>query len=361
MKLLYQTLRKRLLNEKHALDQAERGIRFKERKRRLRRLGIDLSAKRDTLGVYYRDYKRVVAPQQFSFLKNPEGVISFIKQLEEHFTQKSKVWIVLKKVENIDDAAIVVLLAIMVRFKSHDIKFNGDFPKNKDAKNLLMKSGFFSNLMKTFGVEDRYHIAEDAYHRIHTHAWKNVDPALSATLISSASQQIWGSKQRCLGVQRVLLELMQNTNNHAEIGKSGEKHWWLSIHHPKDQKKVCFSFVDFGVGVFTSLDNKPEHSKFHNWAAKMRLWCQYGDNADLLRLILEGKLHSTVTGKPYRGKGLPGIADASRRNQIDNLNIITNDVFCLYGQKEFRKLSNSFNGTLVCWEISENNEHLPDN
>jgi hypothetical protein len=270
------------------------------------------------------------------------------------------VWIVLKRVETLDYAAIVVLLAIMIRFKSHDIPFNGDFPTSKSARTLLIKSGFFSNLLKSFEVSERYHIAEDDSHRIHTHAWKNVDALLSADIITRASQQIWGSKKRCLGVQRVLLELMQNTNNHAEIGKTGEKHWWLSVHHPKDQPRVCFSFIDFGVGVFTSLNNKPEQSKFHNWAAKLRAHFQYGDNAELLRLILAGELHRTATGKPYRGKGLPGIANAGRRNHISRLHVVTNDVFCSQDAGEFRTMTESFNGTLVYWEVTEKNEHLPE-
>ena len=364
MKKLYQTRHKREFNKKHARDQAERDLRSKVLRRRRRRLSQGAPRGLIRTGTHrapHHGFERVFAPALFSFLDNPNGVVSFIQKLEYHFKNAQRVWVALKDVEQIDYSAIVVLLSVMVQFKSHNIEFNGDFPKSRKARALLIKSGFFSNLLRTFEVSERYHIAEDDSHRIHTHAWKNVDAALSAEIISSSSQQIWGSKKRCPGVQRAMVELMQNTNNHAEIGKTGEKHWWLSVHHPKNLHKVCFSFIDFGVGVFTSLDNKPIQSKFHKWKDKMKDRFQYGNNEDLLKLILAGELHRTATGMPYRGKGLPGIADANRRNQMSRLHIVTNNVYCSYDDNEYRQLRSSFSGTLVYWELTKHNDKLPDN
>lgn len=362
MKKLYKTLRMRQFNTKHAHDLERRALRWKARRRHRNRMAQGIPRKAPRVRSppnLRRDYHAVVAPVQFSFLDNPEQVIAFIQRLEGHFSRSEKVRVVLHNVENCDYAAIVVLLAIMVRFRSHNIPFNGDFPRSKSARNLLISSGFFSTLYETCEVADRYHITEGESHSFHTHAWKNVDPVLSAGIITHASQQIWGAKRRCPGIQRVMLELMQNTNNHAEIGKIGEKHWWLSVHRPRDFHKVCFSFVDFGVGVFTSLNNKPIQSKFHNWAEKMRMRFTFGDNADLLRLILAGELHRTATGMTYRGKGLPGIANACRKNQISRLHLITNDVFCSYSEDCLRKLRTDFNGTLVYWEVTRKNENLP--
>ena len=66
------------------------------------------------------------------------------------------------------------------------------------------------------------------------------------------------------------LELMQNTNNHASLKVFGEKHWWLSVNYDKDNNKVKFSFVDFGMGIFKSLENKNSKSKIYGIIGKLK-------------------------------------------------------------------------------------------
>lgn len=303
----------------------------------------------------YWGYRKIVAPRIFSFIKNPAEIVRFVKDLEYHYNEKNKVYIILKDVEVIDYGAIVVLLSIMVKFKSANIDFNGDFPRDSKAKILLKRSGFFENLYKEFEESSRYEISASLSDGIHTHAWKDVDPVLGSKIISQSTKIIWGEERRCQGVQRALIELMQNTNNHASIGGAGEKHWWLSVYPVKEENKVCFSFVDFGVGVFTNLKSKNQDSKFYMWAEKLAQVVSFTNNAEIMRLILNGFLHKTVTRKHYRGKGLPGIAEVMKRNQISNLHIITNDVFCNLEKDEYKTMKDSFSGTFVYWELNKNN------
>jgi len=297
----------------------------------------------------------VSAPKNLSLGSNTEEVINFIKEIENKYNKRESVFVGLKKVTSIDYGAIVVLLSIMVKFRSSKIRFNGDFPDDIGSRTKLQTSGFFDNLYKNFIKLDRYSISANNADGILTHAWRRVDSKLGARLIKAASLTIWGDERRCQGVQRVLLELMQNTNNHASINKKGEKHWWLSVNHIKNDKKVCFAFVDFGVGVFTSLANKPNQSKFFNWTEKIIQKYKYGNNAELLKLILDGDFHQTVTGEYFRGKGLPGIAQVYNRKQISELKIITNDVCYSSNPVEFRKMNSSFNGTYIYWEVNSSN------
>ncbi len=74
-----------------------------------------------------------------------------------------------------------------------------------------------------------------------------------------------------------------------------------------------------------------------------------------MKLILEGKLHETVTGEYYRGKGLPGIVEALKRNQISNLHIISNDVYANVQTGNYTILENKFEGTFIYWELNEKN------
>jgi hypothetical protein len=345
--------------EKKNVKSLKRRLYYKKWRKHQNRLqrGVpeSIGQQRNQIGKTIWEFKQVSAPRIFSLNANTEQVIEFLKQVEECYNKKLKIFVVLRNVEEIDYGALIVLLSIMVKFKAKRIKFNGDFPKSEIVTRRLIKSGFFENLNKTFRESDTYQIAGSEEGGFATHADKRVDPVLGDRLIKFASKAIWSEERRCQGIQRILLELMQNTNNHAEIGKSGEKHWWVSVNHLREKNKVCFAFVDFGVGVFRSLDNKPMNSKWFKWSEKMQKRFKYGNNADLLQLMLDGKFHETVTGKYFRGKGLPGIADVQKRNQISRLIIITNDAYCSLDECNFKTMSRSFTGTYVYWEVSNSN------
>lgn len=357
MRKFYTESKYKRRNKKHAELSLKRQVLFKKYKKNKNIIEQGLNherlAHKRKFDDKFKGYKKIKAPTILSFIDNPEEVIDFINNLKYYFEDKKKVFVVLKDVKKINYDAIVVLLSIMVKFKAHGIDFNGDFPYDRAANKILRESGFFQNLFKQFEDKDRYELGKQ--NNIHTHAWKNVDPTLGDSIIKQASKAIWGEERRCQGVQRALIELMLNTNNHADIAKEGEKHWWLSLNNRKEEKMSCFSFVDFGVGIFESLNNKKEGSKFFGWAEKLIKRAKHGNNAELLKLILNGDLHETVTGKHYRGKGLPGINEAMKRNQISNLYIITNDVYGDIANNSYRMLKNSFSGTFLYWELNSAN------
>lgn len=301
----------------------------------------------------YKNYKKIHAPEILSFIDNPVGVVEFISELKNQYDEKKKVFVVLRNIKTITYDAIVVLLSIMVKFKASKIDFNGDLPVNQSARDVLTESKFLKYLYQKFKEEERYQLGQKS--SIHTHAWKDVDPELGNELIKNATKTIWGDERRCQGVQRTLIELMLNTNNHADDRRKGEKHWWLSVHHDKTNKKVSFAFIDFGVGVFTSLNNKRHGSKFFGVLDKLKEKVKYGSSAELLKLIMDGTLHRTATGKPYHGKGLPGINKVRERNQISNVNIITNNVHANLDLNEFNMIPKSFSGTFVYWELNNKN------
>ena len=80
-------------------------------------------------------------------------------------------------------------------------------------------------------------------------------------------------------------------------------------------------------------------------------------DAEMLQLLLQGKIHSS-TGKYYRGKGLPGIFDASMNNKISNLVVISNKGYADISKDEYKILNNEFSGTFVYWELKNTNERI---
>lgn len=347
---------------KHSLRIARKAL-----KRRLMRASVVRYQRRMTQGKTRQDARRFIdyyrmehipAPANCSFLENTEQVISFFNRLEDARARKRTTFVVLKKVEKLDYGAVSILLSIMSMFKHEKIGFNGDFPRVDEARKLLIESGFFEYINGGKSKEDPKYIPGRT-NQIFTHLDKKVTPDLSLPIMAYASQTIWGEKRIDGGLHSILMELMQNTNNHASSNVPGEKHWWLSVNHEPATKKVGFAFVDHGVGVLASLGRKPPESKWNGWMEKVTSAFGAKSNEEFLDLLLAGKIHETVTKKSYRGKGLPNVKRMLDLNRISALYVVTNNVFGDVVNNKYRPLGINFSGTFFYWELRETNESRP--
>lgn len=355
------------LIKKHRDDKLfKREIKSRQKKKNRNRalLGVNKEIRRER--AYNTDYyrrngaiKKLEAPHNFSLLGNTEEVISFINKVDACYEKKKNLFIDMDNVERIAYGAIIVLLSKLVQFKAKKLAVNGSFPRNKEAKQVLKESGFIDYLYRDdVRVQNEYVIDK----KICTHANKIAEPALTAKIISIVSKELWGEERRCLGVQRVFLELMQNTNNHAS-DIQGEKHWWTSFAHVKtnNEDKICFSFIDYGVGIFTSLENKRE-GKFLGILDKIKSLFGNVDHAKMMDMLLHGEIHKIARNnknqEPYRGKGLPGIFGAMEKNDISNLQIISNDAYANVSKNKYVKLNNKLEGTYVYWELNLSNNNM---
>lgn len=304
-----------------------------------------------------RKLQNVRAPVNFAFNENTNEVVAYITSIEMLYKARTGVFVDLKIVETIDYGSIVSLLSILIQFRRKGISIDGNFPRDAKCEKILRESGFIYNLYRKTASDERYCISNGGDNTIATYGWKKVDTTLSANIIKESSASIWGTERRCQGVQRCIGELMLNTNNHAKPGHKGALNWWLYVNHDSDRKIVSFAFVDFGIGIFESLKNKPAESKFFNWLEKLKETFLNYDNAKVLKMIMSGDFHRTVTGKYYRGKGLPGIAEAFERNQMSNLLIVSNNAVGNVASNEYTLIDSWFSGTYVYWELNENNEY----
>lgn len=341
-----------------AKKQEKRRLHSKEKKRKKRRcLQGKSKEEREQIQLdnRFKEYCKIKAPSNFSLTENTERTLEFIAKIEKCLKRHSKVFVNLADVEKIAHGAIVVLLSIMTKFQSMHIDFNGNFPKDSQAKKILVDSGFFHQLYKkNINPQPSYAFCRN---RVLTHAGKVVDSNLADNIISEISTLIWGEKRRCPGVQRVYLELMQNTNNHAALDSKGIHHWWTTVHYDEKNKKAYFSFIDYGVGIINSLRND-EQGKFYNIIPRIRELFNPKDNAEMLHLLLKGEIHKTSTGKYYRGKGLPCLFKACDENKITNVVVISNDAKVDYLGNRSEKLDNSFSGTFIHWELNINNDNI---
>ena len=310
----------------------------------------------EELRIKQENFKRIKAPDYFSLIKFPEEAIKFINLLEDCYEKKEKVSVELKNLKYLDHSAVTILVSILFSFKRNNIQFRGSLPRNDKLRFLLINSDFFKYLNRSIPEKLEYKIGKKD--QIFTNANKEVNSELGLVIMAEAGVTIFGKPKTWKGLQRTLLELMQNTNNHANLNEKGEKHWWLSVNHNKLEKKVSFIFVDYGVGIFESLKNKPTNNKWFGWLDKIKNKLIHGGNEEIFKLLLNGTMHMTVTGEHFRGKALPGIKEVLDRNQISTLNIVSNNVYANVSENSYIKLNSQFNGTFVSWELNQNNNYI---
>lgn len=92
------------------------------------------------------------------------------------------------------------------------------------------------------------------------------------------------------------------------------------------------------------------------WQSLLRLARVAPSEEEILRNLLIGEFKSR-TNLPFRGKGLPAIAKALSRRQIENLTIITNGVVADVSRGTIGTLTTEFAGTLIYWEVGKENDN----
>ncbi len=312
---------------------------------------------------HVRDWPtNLTAPNKFSLIDNPEKTIQFINKIEACLNTRKRVFIILKDVTYIDYGAISVLLSVMELFRLNSVRFNGDMPINQEVYKKLNESGFFDELYKANNKKNEY--KNGKLNQIFTRTDNKVEAELGLPVMIDATTAIWGEKRLCKGLQRIFLELMHNTNNHAGgLDSQGHERWCYSVNHNTESNKVEFAFVDYGIGIFNSLKLKQKGNKWYGWETKLKqvLKIDVGalTNEILLQQLLDGEIHASVTGSSFRGKGLPGIKEVADKNQVSRLFVISNNAYGDTSNNEYKLLREDFSGTFVYWELCYANENMP--
>lgn len=305
----------------------------------------------------YKYYTRVRAPEKFSFLHNTNEVLKFVSKLEKCLDKRQKTFVVFDKVVEMHQDAMVVLLSILQRFKENRIDFSGNFPENEEARNVLLNSHFFERIYGKSLKERWKNPKTNSF--IHTRTNKKVDVELADRLITHATSTVWGEPKRCTGIYRILIELMTNTHNHAEIGRKGGEYWHLCVVHLEKEKKVIFTFVDYGVGVINSLQNKKPGDKMYDFIKDMFRFLSFQPtNVEVIKEIFLEEKQISSTKESHRGYGLPSLYNSFSEQEIANFNYITNNVHVNAENNDFRSLSENFSGTFIYWELNESCDHL---
>jgi len=280
-------------------------------------------------------YKHLTAPTVFSIIDNPEETIGFLNRIE-NVSPKRNIDLNISG-STLTSDAIAALTATICRPKFDGRNVRGNLPQDHASQRTLIDSGFFEHVKTRVRLPIGVNNGAITQRRS-----KKVESNTAAELIHRGTRFLFGKATHSKATFRVMIEAMGNTHNHAAGSKNRTETWWGSVYVDSTRGRICYTFVDTGIGIFRSL-NIRGIKRFYN-LVKGRT------DADILRDMLEGKVESS-TGLPYRGRGLPSINTLWERGDLKRLVIVANDVYADVSSKNFRILGQSFHGTLIYWEV----------
>jgi hypothetical protein len=330
-----------------------------ERKRRDRfrkylkqkHLGAPTEVFRASRGPRKRAVKRhrLEVPKHLSLLKNFQQTNDFLVNLRRLLSDRKKLFVDFSGTNDLTVEAVLIFLAIL-REKAGRRRAGrvaaavGNSPiQGSLAGKLLLESGFYEHVSSDVDLG-----TATGRGTIRPRVGKRVNATLANTLTEKAAMAIFRDDRRLPAVYRTLIEVMGNTKQHAGLGRS-EEQWWAMVHTDPDARRAEFAFYDNGVGIVGSF-----RTRWQNFLAQ--LVGAAPSQEDILENLLKGEFPSR-TNLPFRGKGLPAIAKALARRQIENLTIITNRVVADVSRGTVAGLTSEFQGTLIYWEVGKKNDN----
>lgn len=278
-------------------------------------------------------------PTVFSLRENTVETINYINDLKKLKNNNSRIYLNMKNVQVISNGTIALLLSVVNDFTSRGKKIIGSKPKKAEPKRILELSGFFDYMDGNIQYP-----SEINSNTIIEQSNKSVEPQSTAKIVRSAMKTVTGIEQRNKKLQGLFIELMANSINHG-FPNSEKKKWIVSTSHYKKEKCVSFSFIDNGVGILKTLNQKIDRKLITIFKGKQ----------DLLQSAFKGDIGSR-TGLSFRGKGLPFIKDKHDTNRISNLFILTNNVILDFKNNKFYEIPVPYSGTFYYFELNTNNK-----
>lgn len=294
----------------------------------------------------FKGYIQYRAPSNLSFINNAEEFVAMVNTLNRINDSLRPTFLNLSRVQQISHDAIPVLTSLAIK----SIKdFGGNFPSSLECRSFLLKSGYFRILrQKDFIIKsDVIYLGKKD---IFTLSSKEVKSGAANELFKIISNAIWGQERRMMRLYGMLMDLMENTEAHADPNNAGSENWWLTIKVDIKNREAYFAFMDHGVGIIESLKTKPESNLMKKWLETMK--ASLKSNIEIINSMLDGE-HKSRTGLPNRGKGIPELKRSYSRNFIKNLVIITNDVYIDLDKSIDKRVNPSFSGTFINWKIDQ--------
>jgi len=327
--------------------------------RRLRkRIKLNSGQETEMNGLPKVDEKDFVfAPEDFRLITNTDECLKFFLRLRDadniklvRTSQSNKrryIRMSLKKVNQIDDAAISILTAISEDYRLGGVILHGDFTNNNECNTRLMESGYINHITDPNGKKLPYFGASGSdIFKLEkgTGALTDSEHSKISKILKTITARLGYDNIFFKRLKTLVLEICGNS---IEWSGSYSKLWLMGVNYRPDM--VYCTLTDIGNGILETLHIK----------AKQKTWDFFHGKSNIQ--ILEGafeRKYGSTTREPNRNNGLPHVKYCFETNFIQNLKVITNDVIldfnspdacCRFGE------GTNFKGTFYQWELKAAN------
>ena len=315
--------------------------------RKFRRLDKQNKLKVERRKYSKRNWKKISFPKRVKLIEEPNETLKYFNQAHKYYKKNHNVDFDLSEIQQFTPESIAVLAAcIGSEHFTNKMGSRGNLPKNFMLRSVFQDSGFF----------DHVNILDKKLRAISKSSAKLLHKVTKVKVETEIAKENCKFMMSKIGAKYVddleplyviLVEAMQNTNNHASIRSDFNYDWWLYRYVDRTRNLVHFTFLDIGVGVFKSLS-------VMNWVRQLSNTVNFTSNLDLVDDLLEGKIKSRTLRKD-RGKGIPQIYDQSKDEMFKDFYILSNDVLINTKNEIKIKLDQEFQGTLYYWTMGIKN------
>jgi hypothetical protein len=281
------------------------------------------------------------APENFSLIENTESVLHFFQEAYKKLKSKKRIFFDISNIKRLTTDAIAVFVA-----KINDENFHcktglmGNEPHDQEVKNIFIQSGFYEHV-SIKGSRPK----NDKKLLIHKLTNNRVEPDIAKDACLIGLRHTFQNENIFEPLYDILIEVMQNTNNHAGETR-GVYDWWLQVYTHQGSSKTSYTFIDLGVGIFESLPVR-------SFKREVLDFIGITSNLDLVSKLFAGDIKSR-TARPERGKGIPQVYECSQNATFEKFILISNDVYADLKTNDYKLLKQEFSGTLFYWEINTN-------
>ncbi len=293
------------------------------------------------------NWKKITFPSRVRLIEEPNETLSHFNQAYKYYKKGHNVDYDLSDIIQFSPESIAVLAACIASIQfTQNMGSRGNLPKNYILRKVFKESGFFDHVnilnenLKAISKKSAQLLHKVTNDKVETgiakDACRYMMPKLNAKYIDDLEP-----------LYVIIIEAMQNTNNHASGKSKIEYDWWIYRYLDKSKGIVHFTFLDIGVGVFNSLP-------VMNFLRRLKNTANISSNLDLVEDLLNGKIKSRTKRKD-RGKGIPQIYEQSKDEMFKDFYILSNDILIDAKNDINLKLEEEFYGTLYYWTMEIKN------
>lgn len=307
-------------------------------------------------------HQRFDAPKTLSLISSTENTLRFFTKAKQALFKGMPVTFNLKNVQEMGPETLTFFsAAINEEHFTNNTPIRGNLPDAPNLRRMFVEAGFYNFVKADFDIQNlRKDIYDELIHRI---TKEQVESELAGAVSESALEHSYGLTEghstiesTIRNIYSIIIECMSNTRNHASVGQDKQYNWWLLAYKEPETSVTKFCFLDLGIGIFDSIEQKHQSNTLPQRVLKMFV---SGDNVSTLQKIFGGE-RKTTTEKKERGLGIHDIyTRVVNDKDISYFALLSNNVLAIIekGQKEdIIKIGENFKGTLYYWELTPKND-----